>query len=198
MSDRSVRESWKKLYTIANRQGGYITAKQAASVGYDRQHLNYHRRSGNIEHVAWGLYRVNQVPIDEEDDFIRVLLSLRNRKDQPQGVLSHRTAMSLHGLSDLFADQIHVTLLSGFRGKVPEGCIVHRDQWTPSDTEPWKVGFVTTPLRTLLDAGEDPAVSTEQLEVAVRDALDQGLVGKRRLAKTARGRLREVLEAGVL
>ena len=163
---------------MASGQGGYFTSRQAASAGYDRKNLSYHHKVGNVERVGQGLYRLVDVPIEEDDDLMRVLLSVRDQQDRSVAVLSHVTAMSIHGMSDLFAEQIHLTVPKGFRGRIPPNCVTHRGRLAEDETEPWKVGRVTTPLKTLLDAGDDPAVTTEQLSVSVRDALDQGLVGR--------------------
>jgi hypothetical protein len=62
MRYRDAQQSLKALYTVAGEQGGYFTAKQAASAGYDYPHLAYHLQAGNFERASHGLYRLPTVP----------------------------------------------------------------------------------------------------------------------------------------
>lgn len=62
---------------------------------------------------------------------------------------------------------------------VPPGCVLHKGRLAPGDVEA-RPGFqVTTPLRTLLDVADSP-LSQEHLNAAVREALERGLVRRRR------------------
>jgi len=62
--------------------------------------------------------------------------------------------------------------------------VLHKGRLAPSDVEA-RPGFqVTTPLRTLLDAADSP-LSQEHLNAAVREALERGLVRRRRLEDAA-------------
>src|SRR3954469_3103911 len=98
---RSARESARLLAAVANKQGGYFTAKQAIEAGYGYRHLDYHETAGNFERVERGLYRLPTVPASEHGDLIRLSLWSRNRADVPQAVVSHESALVLHGLGDL-------------------------------------------------------------------------------------------------
>ena len=189
MASRRPRPAWRALTAVAGAQGGYVTTGQAASAGFDRRLLSYHHRVGNLERGAWGLYRLPDLPTDEHDDLLRVRLSLRSAASGTTAVFSHLTALGLHGLSDLFPDSIHLTVPRSFRGKSPEGCHLHRETLAPADVQPWKVGGLTTPLRTLIDVAEDRRIPTEQVEVAVRDAIEGQLVLPAELEPVAAGRL---------
>jgi len=191
-----MRKPWTELLMTAGTQGGYVTARQAGVAGYGPQHLNYHHRAGNLEKVGRGLYRVVGLPLEDHDELIRALLSTRGRDDRPRAVLSHRTALVLYDLSDLFADRIHLTVPTGFRSPPAPGVVLHRARLKPSDTTDWLVGRITTPLRTLLDAGLDVSIPTEQLAVAIDDALEKGLISRSRLREAAAGRLEHTLREG--
>jgi predicted transcriptional regulator of viral defense system len=167
--------SKKELRRLALTQGGYFTAKQARETGYDYPHLVYHVSTGAFERAGHGLYRYADIPVAEHDDLIRLSLWSRNRKDEPQAVISHETALVLHQLSELLPTRIHLTVPPMFRKKARRGCVLHKAQLAAGDCEEWEGFRVTTPLRTLLDvaAGDTPR---EQLDKAVADALQRGLV----------------------
>lgn len=185
---RSTREASRQLFSVAVEQGGYFTAKQARGIGYDYPHLEYHVSCGNFVRVGHGLYRLPDLPPAEHDDLIRLTLWSRNRQDQPQAVVSHESALVLYELSDLLPTKTHLTVPPGFRKKVPQGCVLHKDVLPSPDVEE-RPGFrVTTPLRTLLDVARGD-ISQEQLETAVTDALRRGLVRQGRLAPLVRADL---------
>ena len=177
--------SARKLAILAQVQGGYFTAKQAASVGYGYRHLDYHETAGNFERVAHGLYRLPTVPVAEHDELIRLTFWSRNQKDEPQAVVSHESALVLHDLTDLLPNYVHLTVPRTFRKPPPSGCKLHKSILA-ADEIAEREGFkVTTPLRTLLDAATS-GVSQEQLNIAVRDAINRGLIRHRALEEAAR------------
>jgi predicted transcriptional regulator of viral defense system len=177
---RSSRESLRLLATLAQSQGGYFTAKQAAKIGYGYKHLDYHETVGNFQRIDHGLYRLPTIPLDENDELIRLTFWSRNQKDVPQGVISHQTALILHDLSELLPSEVHLTVPPKFRKETPSGVVLHKAILEPRDIEE-RTGFkVTTPLRTLIDAARSD-VSLEQLEKAVTEALSRGLVRRQTL-----------------
>ncbi len=180
----STRESARTLASLAQAQGGYFTAKQARDSGYEYPQLVYHVTAGNFERVGHGLYRLPTVPIPEHDELIRLSLWSRSRKDEPQAVVSHESALVLHELSELLPGQTHLTVPPKFRKAAPPGCVLHKAVLADGDVEE-RAGFrVTSPLRTLLDAAEGH-VSQEQLAKAVADAQARGLVRQKALESAA-------------
>lgn len=183
---RSARDAAATLFARAHEQGGYFTAKQAAEAGYGYRHLDYHETAGNFERVGHGLYRLPMIPPAEHDDLIRLSLWSRDRRDEPQAVVSHESALVLHDLTDLLPGRIHLTVPPKFRKPTPRGCVLHKASLAPRDIEE-RAGFrVTTPLRTLLDAAAGD-VSQEELQKAVKQALARGLVRRSRLVEAVRG-----------
>lgn len=179
---RSSRDAARQLSTLAHGQGGYFTAKQAHQFGYEYPHLDYHVSSGNFERVDHGLYRMVSIPPVQEDELIRWTLWSRNQKDEPQAVASHETALVIHGLSELLPTKLHFTVPLGFRKVTPTGCVLHKANLSKQDWEE-RSGFrVTTPIRTLIDAATN-GVSREQVEKAVDDCLENGLISRSQLGK---------------
>jgi hypothetical protein len=95
-------------------------------------------------------------------------------------------------------ERVHLTVPRGFRKRVPAGCILHFGSLATEEIETRPGYSVTTPLRSLIDVAGS-ALSQEHLDVAVREALERGLVLRSRLATArcepaARMRLDRALE----
>lgn len=176
MAYRNTKAALRSVSALAATQGGYFTAKQAEEAGYRAPHLVYHVKAGNFERAGHGLYRLPTIPPSDHDDLIRITLWSRGHDDQPAAVVSHQTALGLHELSDLIPTTIHITVPPTFRKRPPKGCIVHKTNLKPTESQDMTGFRVTTPLRTLTDLAHNPSISTEQFDRAVQDALDRGLI----------------------
>ena len=195
MGYRSNKEAERKLREAAEAQGGYFTSRQAAAAGYGYSHLAYHVAAGKVERVAHGLYRLLSVAISPHDELIRLALWSRDRREQPQAVASHATALTVHELTLLLPDRVHLTVPRGFRKKPPAGCVLHPRELARTEVE-LREGFaVTTPLRTLVDAAQSADVPHEEVVRAARSALDRGWVVRTALADAF---AREQVPAAVL
>ena len=194
MPPASARDSWRELSALALRQGGYFTSAQARALGYERQHLHHHRQRGTIETPAHGVHRLVAAPLEADDELLRVMFQIRSREGEPAGTLSHATALRVHGLGDLLLDEVHVTVGDRRRRIAPAGVVLHRATLRASDTEPWRVGRVTTPLRSLIDAADTPGFPADQLETAAREAVALGLIGERRIREAGHRRLTAALD----
>jgi len=185
-SYRSTTRARRALLAAAALQGGYFTAQQAASVGYSKQHVHYHTRTGNFERVGRGLYRLPDLPVSEHDDLIRLSLWSRGSEDRPIAVLSHETALRMHDLGDVLPEKVHLTVPPGFRKPCPKGCVLHRAWLSESDREHHDGFQVTTPLRTLLDIAAG-SVPRNQVEKALREAVRRGLIRRSQIASGGAG-----------
>lgn len=197
MSYRNTLAAREALYALAARQGGYLTTQQALGEGFASSHLSYHVSTGQLERVGHGLYRLKAVPLDEHDEFIRLALWSRDRSGEPRAVVSHDSALLLHDLSDVLPAATHLIVPPKFRKPAPDGCVLHVGRVTAEDRRAWTVFSVTTPGRTLQDAAESATVTTEQLQLAVAEALRRGLATatdlRRRAEHDAGGRLAQAV-----
>jgi len=180
---RDPQENARRLYQIAASQGGYFSAAQAREAGYSYRQQHYHRSRGTWLLIDRGLFRLRDFPAGEREDLIRWSLWSRDQKGTPQAVVSHETALTVHDLSDVMPERVHLTVPKGFRKRVPAGCVLHVASLIEEETEPRSGYSVTTPLRTLLDLA-DSALSQEHLDTAVREALERGLI-RRSLLQSA-------------
>lgn len=188
MAYRDTLAARQALHAIAARQGGYLTAAQARDAGYGGSHLTYHLGTGQLQRVGHGLYRIPTVPLDEHDELIRLALWSRNRVGRPQAVVSHDSALLLHGLSDVLPAATHLTVPPRYRKPPPPGCVLHTGRVPETERRAWTVFSVTTPARTLQDAARSSTVTTEQLEQAVTQAVQAGLATETDLRVRARAR----------
>ena len=165
----------RKLFLIADGQGGYFTAKQARSAGYYNRLQYYHAEKGHWLSIDRGIYRLRNYPNSEREDLIRLSLWSCDRKGNPQAVFSHHTALAFHELGDIMPVKLHFTTPYKFRKKNSGGCVAHRANLSPKDIERHNGFFMTTPFRTLFDAyvyGFDP----DQLKKSVIDAYKKGFI----------------------
>ena len=194
---RHPQQNAQALYEVAAEQGGYFTAAQARQVGYAYSQQHYHCSRGNWLRIDRGLFRLRDFPPGEREDLIRWSLWSRDQKGIPQAVVSHDTAFTVHDLSDVMPERVHLTVPRGFRKRVPAGCILHFASLADEEIET-RLGYsVTTPLRTLIDVAGS-ALSQEHLDAAVKEALERGLVrrsvlGSARCEPAARRRLDRAL-----
>lgn len=171
-----------RFFEVADRQAGYFTAGQAREAGYDHRLQHYHRVRGNWIPVGHGLYWLRQYPDAEDEELVRLFLWSRDRGGRPQAAVSHETALRLYDLTDLMPDRVHLSVPKSFRKEPPKGVVLHKARLEDSEVEARRGGYrVTTPLRTILDVASSPEVSPEHLEAAVAEALDRGLMRRKRL-----------------
>lgn len=186
MAPRSSRRAFQALRALAHEQAGYVTAKQAARLGYDYPHLSYHVSTGSLERAGHGLYRLVDVPLTEHDELVRLAFWSRDRTGAPQAVVSHRTALVVHELTELLPGVIELTVPRRFQKPAPAGCMLHHAELPAEDVEAHEGYSVTKPLRTLLDAATSD-VPQEVLKQAIAVALERGSVRRSSLLARARG-----------
>lgn len=179
--NRSERE--QALYRAALMRGGLFRYDEAKALGFSRRAASYRVKHGQWERVAKGIYRLAFAPRSLDEDLIRIALWAQNRWGP--AAFSHETALRIHDLSDLIPDRYHLTVPRRFDRKPPKGTSLHRSDLAPEDLEARPGYLVTSPLRTLLDVAKSPRIAPEHLETALRQALERGLVRKKRLEAAA-------------
>lgn len=166
----------RAIHAVAFQQAGYFTASQALEVGYSYQAQKYHVDAGNWLRIDRGIFRLPEWPSDPEDTFVRWTLWSDGR-----GVVSHDSALAVHGLSDVDPIKVHLTVPPGFGAS--DGLVeLHVADLDEDEREQRRGWAVTTPLRTLADVAETDT-SQEQVDRAVADALRLGLASRRRLLR---------------
>jgi len=169
------RPDWDRLFETAGAQEGYFTTRQAADAGYSTQLLLKHVRAGRIGRTQRGIYRLVHFPAGEHEELVIAWLW-----SERAAVVSHQSALSLHGLSDALPARVHLTLPSAWRPRrfgVPADVVLHYGDVPPEDRAWFGAVPATSPRRTLNDCARE-GLSPELLRQAARQALRRGLVVK--------------------
>jgi hypothetical protein len=173
------------LFRVAETQQGYFTAKQALRAGYAyRSHL-YHIGTGAWIRERRGIYRLARFPSSPEEQYVLWSLWSRNRLDEPQGIFSHQTALSIHELSDVMPPKLHMTVPPAFRrsSAVPKVLVLHKAGVRRADVEPRQGYRVVRPLRAICDLLAEGTESSDRLRQALSEALQRGLVTRAELQR---------------
>lgn len=120
-----------------------------------------------------GIYRLVHFPAGEHEDLVAAWLW-----SERIGILSHQTALALHGLSDALPAHIHLTLPSAWRQRrfrIPEDIVLHHADVSSEDRTWFGAVPTTNARRTLADCAQ-AALSPELLRQAAQQALRRGLV----------------------
>jgi prepilin-type N-terminal cleavage/methylation domain-containing protein/prepilin-type processing-associated H-X9-DG protein len=141
----------KALGKIAGKQYGYFSTKQAIAAGYIISVHHYHIIKKNWLRISIGLFRLPDYPDSMESDFTKWCLWSRNQQDQPQGVISHNSALSLHGFTDYNPKAVHLTVPARFRKEIPDEVIIHKASLPLSAVESHGSFMVTRIGQTVLD-----------------------------------------------
>ncbi len=164
---------WRRLYETAAGQAGYVTTQQAAEAGYSTHLLRKHIHAGRVMRAQRGIYRLVHFPAGDHEDLVTAWLW-----SEQAGVISHNTALSLHGLSDVMPAQVHLTLPAEWRQRrlrVPPDVVLHHADVPREDRAWFSAVPVTNPCRTLNDCAR-AGLSPELLGRAAQQALRRGLV----------------------
>ena len=186
------------LFDVASGQGGYFTTKQAQACGISRALLAHHARSGKFLRVRRGLYRFREYPSSPREDVLSACMALA----ESDAVVSHERALELLGLSDVIPDAVHLTVPRSRRNlRSLAGTRVHTSSRPipPSDRTVLNGVTLTTATRSILDAAET-GTATEQVALAIIQAVERGLATRDVLARRAkeRGRRVAVIVTGAL
>lgn len=99
------------------------------------------------------------------------------------GVVSHRTALVLHELSDMLPANVHLTLAGKWRSRrfrVPDGVVLHHADVSAEDRAWFGAVPATSARRSLNDCARE-GMSPELLRQAAQQALRRGLVSETEL-----------------
>ena len=184
MKTRSYVADERALTTMAASQGGYFTSKQAAAIGYTAPKRNYHVHVGNWVRERRGIFRLSMQPLPVRPDLILWWLWSRNRQDEPQGVYSHQTALSLHELTDAMPSRLHMTVPKTFRrsAAIPKSIVLHIADLPPSDIEQIDGVPATKALRTMIDVAASGEVPLPDLQLAFAEATRSGKITRAEIA----------------
>jgi predicted transcriptional regulator of viral defense system len=178
MDGRATKPDWDLLFVTASAQDGYFTTQQAAQAGYSSQLLLKHIRAGRVARTRRGIYRLVHFPAGEHEEMVVAWLW-----SERAGVVSHHTALALHGLSDALPAHLHLTLPRVWRRRrfrVPTGVVLHHADVLPEERAWFGAVPTTNPRRSLIDCARED-LSPDLLRQAAQQAIRRGLVTRAEL-----------------
>lgn len=172
------RDLRRRLFNVAAEQGGYFTAAQAKTLGYSYQAQAHHVSAGNWHRVDRGLFRLAEWVPELRDDLIRWTLWSKGR-----GVISHETALTVHGIGEFESPRVHLTVPAGFSTR-DDAVTLHVADVPVGDVARHSGFRLTTVLRSLVDVAAAGA-DEDQLARAIQEATDAGHLTLRQLRARA-------------
>ncbi len=165
---------WDLIVERADERHGYVTTRDVRDLGIDPTQLRLLASRGRLERVARGVYRVPVLSRSEHDDLAEAVAWALGR-----AVVSHESALVLHGISDVNPSRVHLTVP---RDNYPRGAggelyRLHRRNLPETDATEVDGIPVTTVARTIRDCilgGSDPY----QVQQAIDRAEFEGLLRK--------------------
>ena len=130
-----------------------------------------------------GLYRLGDYPAGEHEEIRATWLAV----GMERAIVSHESSLVLHELSDVLPNTVHLLVSREHRGiRPPAGVTLHTATAAIPDNEiTTRNGMrVSTPSRAILDAASS-GTAPEQIQMAIRQALEQGRTTPRQLAGQA-------------
>lgn len=183
---KSRKRRRDRLFEIASEQGGYFTGAQAHACGYSRALLAHHAKSGRFIRIRQGLYRFREYPTSPREEVIAAWLAA----GKETAIVSHESALDLLGLSDVVPEVVNLTVPRSKRYRTGTvGVAIHTTtrRIDRSDVLTREGIRVTGPVRSIIDSAQAGA-APEQIEAAVRQALDRGLANRPKLLRAAKQR----------
>jgi predicted transcriptional regulator of viral defense system len=186
------------LAQLASDRNGVFTASAARSIGVTSSALAYHARTGAIERLGRGVYRLADYPSSPLERLVAAAAVLG-----PDAVVSHESALALYGVSDVAPSRLHFTVPRARRYiATPASDVVIHTTTRPlaSADVIQHEGFRATSLaRSIVDSARAHA-APEQIVIALRESLRRGLLTRRELeamARRAPARVRNLILDGL-
>ncbi len=172
-----------QLVNIAIRQAGLFTVKQAVSCGIDRTHTSRYVKAGSWEKIAdgsLGIYRLANLEVDTELEtkWIAYLWAMGKDGD-PQGIVSHESALEIWKVSDVAPSDVHLTTRRGFRRRTqpPVSLFLHQLEYSDRDVQELDSGLrVMNLLATIRELIRENRLSPEYIEQGFIEGVTEGKI----------------------
>jgi len=161
---------------------GYVTTKQAAEAGVPPVELPKLAARGGLESVAYGLYRVSDIPPTPRDQFAEALLRVGI-----DAFLHGESVLALFGLADVNQRRIKVAVPRRVRSRLPATIeVIYVKETTRVTTY---FGLAAQPVAdAIIDCRG--RIENERLLAATKQARAEGLLTATELQRVRKG-LRE-------
>jgi predicted transcriptional regulator of viral defense system len=162
----------RRLHEVALDRYGYVTTRDAESVGVPAVELRKLAQRGGLDHVAYGLYRFEDIPRTGRDQYMEAVLRVG-----PEAHLTQDAVLALHDLGLVNPRRIRVGTPKRARPKLPDEIEVIQQRLHRADLTTFEGIPTATVQRALLDCRG--IVMRERLLDAAREAARRGLLRRR-------------------
>ena len=162
----------RRLRERALDQYGYVTTGDARVLGIPPVELRKLHQRGGLRHVGHGLYRFEDIPRTEHDQFMEAVLRVGE-----DAYLTGDAVLALHDLALTNPRRIRVATPHRERGRLPDYVeAVRARDVAPGERTVYEGIPATTVARALLDCRG--TIMDERLAQAVEEAARAGLLGR--------------------
>jgi len=175
------KPNYNLLYGIAENQAGYFSAQQGHESGFSWERLSENAAGGRFARLSQGVYRLVHFPGSPHEDLFVAWL-----RCGPNSVISHESALSAWGLSDVLPGEIHV-VVPRTASRRRKGIRLHTNRLVLDEVTRVEGLPITTAARTIADVANS-GLAEEQVRQAINEALSRGLVTREELLVQARRR----------
>jgi predicted transcriptional regulator of viral defense system len=173
----------RRLRERALDRYGYVTTEDASDLGVPPVELRKLASRGGLEHVAYGLYRFDDIPFTGRDPYMEAVLRVGR-----DAYLTHDAVLGIHDLGLVNPRRIRVGTPHRVRSRIPEHIQVVQQHLARTDLAVYEGIPSATVARALLDCRG--IVMPDRLVDAGREAAARGL-----LRRSEASRVMAALEA---
>jgi predicted transcriptional regulator of viral defense system len=159
----------RRLHDRALDQYGYVTTRDAGDIGVPTVELRKLAARGGIEHIAYGIYRFEDVPRTAHDEYMEAVL-----RAGPDAFLTHDAVLAFHDLGLVNPRRIRVATPHRTRPKLPNTIDIMRRHLGPPELTIYEGVPSATVARALLDC--IGLVMSDRLLDAAHEAATRGLL----------------------
>ena len=136
----------RRLHDRALDQYGYVTTGDAEDLGVAAVELRKIAQRGGVDHVAYGLYRFDDIPRTSRDQFMEAVLRVG-----PGAYLTHDAVLALHDLALVNPRRVRIGTSKRARPRLPDFVEVVRQRVSPREVTVYEGIPSATVARALLD-----------------------------------------------
>lgn len=166
----------RRLRDRALDQYGYVTTRDAGELGIPVVELRKVAHRGGLEHVAYGLYRFDDIPRTDRDQYMEAVLRVG-----ADAHLSHDAVLALHNLGLVNPRRIRVGTPRRSRPQLPAYIEVVQRRLEPAECTVYEGIPSATVARALLDCRG--LVMRDRLVEAGHEAARLGLLRRSEAAR---------------
>jgi len=159
----------RRAWELAVGQYGYITTNDAGELGIPVIELGKLSARGQIRHVAYGLYRFDDLPPTRYDQFYEAVARVGD-----DAHLTGDAVLALHDLALVNPRQVRVGTARRVRAELPGWIKVVRESVDPDDLTLYELIRSTTVAHAIRACAG--TVMSERLLAAVDEARREGLI----------------------